>query len=112
MTIQPNHKDMQCHLDKLFSRCENDYPGALIQIDSAKENGHWSSEYFNVGERDKAVEYAAKENLDGRNVYVVQLRRHDRENTDAEGSRLLGARDATAKFRGMDDGAVGISRKI
>ena len=70
MTIQPNHKDMQCHLDKLFSRCENDYPGALIQIDSAKENGHWSSEYFNVGERDKAVEYAAKENLDGRNVYV------------------------------------------
>lgn len=70
MTIQPNSKDMQCHLDKLFSRCENDYPGALIQIDSAKENGHWSSEYFNVGERDKAVEYAAKENLDGRNVYV------------------------------------------
>lgn len=70
MTIQPNAKDMQCHLDKLFSRCENDYPDALIQIDSGKEGGNWSWEYFNVKDRQKAAEYATAENIDGKNVYV------------------------------------------
>jgi len=76
--LTPNESDIRLHLDKLFSRCEADYPDALIQIDSGVDGGRWQWQYFKVTNRDDAVEYAKKQNIDGKNVYVgVNPRRGD-----------------------------------
>lgn len=68
---EPNRADIKKHIDWLTEPARGDFDDALLEIcHDGNGRGITGAKLFGLDELDAAVDFAARKNLEGRNVYV------------------------------------------